>query len=680
MEHIELPIKGELLVKRGTLNLQTRTEGDEQRENLFHTRCVVQEKWLNDQGELEVENQVMVPLSIGKYEDEILCDVLPMHAGYILFGRSWQSDRRVNHDGFTNRYSFECKGKKIVLVPLTPQEVHQDQMSLKKSRTQEMPSKIWFLLQKFKVVCPEENPQGLPPIRGIVHQIDFIPGASLPNKPVYRTNPLETKELQQQVNELMEKSHIRESMSPCVVPVLLVPKKDDSWRMCVDCRAINNITIKYRHPIPRLDDMLDDLHRSSIFSKDYMNEDFHGLAGFKDKESGVAGFYRRLIKDFRSLAAPLTEVIKKNVGFKWEHAQEEAFQALKEKLTNSLILSLLDFNKTFEIECDSSGVGIGAVLMREKKPTHYLWPKEFVIHADHESLKHLKGQQKLNKRHTRWIKFIETFPYVIKYKKGKDNVVADALYRRFCVPNSSLRDLLDKEGHAGGLMGHFGVTKTMKVMQEHFFWLCMKKDVAKTCKRCTTCKKAKSKLQPHEFAYNHAKHSTSKYSPFEIVYGFNPLSPLDLMLIPVSERASLDVKKKAELVKQIHQKARINLESKTKLYAKHPYKGRMEVIFEEGDLVWIPLRKDRFSNDIKSKLMPRVNGPFKITKKIDDNAYQLDLQCKYNKTDLRTNSFQVGEDDMIMTDTRTDEEEETNEQLEPELEEAKDIAKDQLQP
>jgi hypothetical protein len=56
---------------------------------------------------------------------------------------------------------------------------------------------------------------------------------------------------------------------------------------------------------------------------------------------------------------------------------------------------------------------------------HYLWPKEFVIHTDHESLKHLKGQGKLNKRHAKWMEFIETFPYVIKYKQGKEKTSFD---------------------------------------------------------------------------------------------------------------------------------------------------------------------------------------------------------------------------------------------------------------
>jgi hypothetical protein len=60
---------------------------------------------------------------------------------------------------------------------------------------------------------------------------------------------------------------------------------------------------------------------------------------------------------------------------------------------------------------------------------HYLWTKEFVIHSNHESLKHIRSQGKLNRRHAKWVEFIESFPYVIKYKKGKKNVIADALFR-----------------------------------------------------------------------------------------------------------------------------------------------------------------------------------------------------------------------------------------------------------
>ncbi|XP_047263889.1 tRNA-specific 2-thiouridylase MnmA isoform X3 [Capsicum annuum] len=96
----------------------------------------------------------------------------------------------------------------------------------------------------YKDVFPKELPQGLPPLRGIEHQIDFVPGSQLPNKPAYRSNPMDTKELQCQVEELHNKGYIKESMSPCALPVLLVPKKDGTWCMCVDCRAINKITVK----------------------------------------------------------------------------------------------------------------------------------------------------------------------------------------------------------------------------------------------------------------------------------------------------------------------------------------------------------------------------------------------------------------------------------------------------
>ncbi|GKV52928.1 hypothetical protein SLEP1_g59479 [Rubroshorea leprosula] len=119
----------------------------------------------------------------------------------------------------------------------------------------------------FKDVLPEDISNGLPQIRGIEHQIDYIPGAIIPNQRAYRSNPNETKELQKQVEELMKKGHVKESMSPCVVPVLLVLKKDGTWHMCIDCHIVNKIIVKYRHHIPRLDDTLDELYGSCIFTK-----------------------------------------------------------------------------------------------------------------------------------------------------------------------------------------------------------------------------------------------------------------------------------------------------------------------------------------------------------------------------------------------------------------------------
>jgi hypothetical protein len=140
-----------------------------------------------------------------------------------------------------------------------------------------LPSVVVSLLQEYEDVFPNDVPSGLLPIRGIEYQIDFVLGASIPNRPAYRSNSEETKELQRQVEELMAKGHVRESISLCTVSVLLVPKKDGTWRMCIDYMAINNITVKYRHPIPRIDDMLDKLHGSCIFIKIDLKSGYHQI-------------------------------------------------------------------------------------------------------------------------------------------------------------------------------------------------------------------------------------------------------------------------------------------------------------------------------------------------------------------------------------------------------------------
>ncbi|KAL1203462.1 RNA-directed DNA polymerase-like protein [Cardamine amara subsp. amara] len=1058
---VDYPETGELLVIRRALSTLYDPETI-QRENIFHTRCTVNTKvcsliidggsctnvarkylvdklglpktkhprpyrlrWLNNETELRISEQVSVPFSIGKYADQVLCDVVPMHAGHLLLGRPWQFDKEALHNGRTNYYTFTHKEKKHSLAPLTPQKVFEMQKTMDKgdqvsktnlyitpttvfksleakdtvllmifkeslvsgSGQEDYPVAVQELLKKFIDVFPEDIPPGLPPVRGIEHQIDLVPGAPLPNRAAYRVSPEEARELERQVQELMSKGYIRESLSPCALPVLLVPKKDGSWRMCVDCRAINNITIKYRHPIPRLDDMLDELNGATIFSKIDLRSGYHqvrmkegdewktalktkrglyewlvmpfGLTnapstfmrlmnhilrayickfvvvyfddilvystcladhllhleqvletlrleklyanlkkctfctdqvvflgfvvssqGLKvDEEKikaiqewptpttighvrsfhGLASFYRRFVQNFSTIAAPLASVIKKDVAFKWGPAQEEAFNKLKDSLTHAPVLVLPNFNKTFEIECDASGTGIGAVLTQEGKPVayfseklhgaslnypiydkelyalvrsletwqHYLLSREFVIHTDHETLKHLRGQTTLKRRHAKWLEFVETFPYVIKYKKGKENIVADALSRRYalittmeakvmgfehiklsyetdpefqetykgtskaalgrfyqqdgflfrekrlCIPQGSMRELILREAHGGGLMGHFGRDKTLSVVMEHFFWPHLKRDVERFCSKCITCLKAKSRSHPYglymplpiphlpwvdismdfvlglpqvnhkdsifvvvdrfskmahfiacnktndatqtadlffkevvrlhgvpriivsdrdtkflshfwktlwkklgtkllfsttchpqtdgqtevvnrtlstllratvgknlrnwvsclpyiEFAYNHARHSATKQSPFEIVYGFNPLTPLDLSPLPQAIYSSPTGETKAEFVKKLHQRVRDNLAKKTDQYKKQADKGRREITFEPGEWVWLHMRHERFPNQRKSKLSPRGDGPFRVLERVNNNAYKLELPGELN--------------------------------------------------
>ncbi|XP_072084530.1 uncharacterized protein [Arachis hypogaea] len=468
---VEYAVSGETLVTRRILNVQAKGDRLEQRENIFHTKVLLGGKvglMIIDAGShTNVASSTLITklgLKCTKhpnpYKLEWLSDVGELKACHLLLGRPWQYDRKVVHDGLTNRYSFTYLGKKITLAPLTPKEVYLEQLNMHKStkeslgcekiekqegkeralRDETCAKKSQGLSEKEsskrEASVENEMPSGLPPLRGIEHQIDFVPGSSIPNRPAYRTNPEETKELQRQVEDLLAKGLLKESMSPCAVPVLLVPKKDGSWRMCVDCRAVNKITVKYRHPVPRLDDMLDELHGIEVDDEKVKAiREWPTPQSVSDVRSfhGLAGFHRRFVKDFSTIAAPLTEIIKKHVNFKWDQEQELAFNTLKELLCSAPILILPDFSKTFEIECDASGIGIGAVLMQEKRAIvyfseklneahlnystydkelyavvralevwqHYLLPKEFVVHTDHESLKHLKGQGKLNKRHAK---------------------------------------------------------------------------------------------------------------------------------------------------------------------------------------------------------------------------------------------------------------------------------------
>lgn len=1036
-------------------------------------------QWLNNSGKVKVTKLVRINFAIGSYRDVVDCDVVPMDACNILLGRPWQFDSDCMHHGRSNQYSLIYHDKKIILLPMSPEAIVRDDVAkATKAKTENnknikavgnnkdgiklkghcllatktdvnelfasttvayalvckdalisiqdmqhsLPPVITNILQEYSDVFPSEIPEGLPPIRGIEHQIDLIPGASLPNRAPYRTNPEETKEIQRQVQELLDKGYVRESLSPCAVPVILVPKKDGTWRMCVDCRAINNITIRYRHPIPRLDDMLDELSGAIVFSKVDLRSGYHQIrmklgdewkTAFKTKFGlyewlvmpfgltnapstfmrlmnevlrafigkfvvvyfddiliysksmdehvdhmravfnalrdarlfgnlekctfctdrvsflgyvvtpqgievdqakveaihgwpmpktitqvrsflGLAGFYRRFVKDFSTIAAPLNELTKKGVHFSWGKVQEHAFNVLKDKLTHAPLLQLPDFNKTFELECDASGIGLGGVLLQEGKPVayfseklsgsvlnystydkelyalvrtletwqHYLWPKEFVIHSDHESLKHIRSQGKLNRRHAKWVEFIESFPYVIKHKKGKENIIADALSRRYtllnqldykifgletikdqyvhdadfkdvllhckdgkgwnkyivsdgfvfranklCIPASSVRLLLLQEAHGGGLMGHFGAKKTEDILAGHFFWPKMRRDVVRLVARCTTCQKAKSRLNPHglylplpvpsapwedismdfvlglprtrkgrdsvfvvvdrfskmahfipchktddathiadlffreivrlhgvpntivsdrdakflshfwrtlwaklgtkllfsttchpqtdgqtevvnrtlstmlravlkknikmwedclphiEFAYNRSLHSTTKMCPFQIVYGLLPRAPIDLMPLPSSEKLNFDATRRAELMLKLHETTKENIERMNARYKFASDKGRKEINFEPGDLVWLHLRKERFPELRKSKLLPRADGPFKVLEKINDNAYRLDLPADFgvsptfNIADLkpylgeevelesRTTQMQEGEND-----------------------------------
>ena len=128
-----------------------------------------------------------------------------------------------------------------------------------------------------------------------------------------------------------------------------------------------------------------------------------------------------------------------------------------------------------------------------------------------------------------------------------------------------------------------------------------------------------------EFAYNRAEHSTTKVSPFQVVYGFNPRAPIDLLPLPTTKRTHSDARERADFIRKLHETTKANNERMNEKYRIADSKGRKEIKLDLGDLVWLHLRKDRFPELLKSKLMPKAAGLYKIIEKINDNAYKLEL-------------------------------------------------------
>jgi hypothetical protein len=178
---------------------------------------------------------------------------------------------------------------------------------------------------------------------------------------------------------------------------------------------------------------------------------------------GLAGFYRKFIRNFSGICAPILDTVKKrHQSFKWKQEDEKSFKMLKEKITEQPILVLPNFEKTFQVRCDASGVAIGeifsqdnrhveyfsenfndtknkystydkefyAILQALNKWRHYLVPKVFFLYSDNQDLQFITREEKLNQRHTKWIEFMQNFTFVIKHISGNANKFVDALSMR----------------------------------------------------------------------------------------------------------------------------------------------------------------------------------------------------------------------------------------------------------
>jgi hypothetical protein len=293
--------------------------------------------WICDNAKLQVTRKCKLRFAItANFVDEVELDVIPLDICGIVLGSPYLYDRKAIFYRQENKYHlFKDEVEYVV-------RAHTKKMNLSVINAGQMKrlvnaSKNFVLLMikpkndveneafqgcdsklkssLFEVVNQYDDmfkePKGLPPKRGIQHEIQLQQDCPLPNIGMYRMSVMENTEIKKQIQELLDKGVIVPSSSPCGSPIVLVPKKDGTWRMCVDFRALNKITIKNRYPLPRIDDLLDQLKDAKYFTKLDLRSGYHQIriaegdtwkTTFKTKQ----GLFEWMVMPFGLCNAPAT--------------------------------------------------------------------------------------------------------------------------------------------------------------------------------------------------------------------------------------------------------------------------------------------------------------------------------------------------------------------------------------
>ncbi|GJY69435.1 putative reverse transcriptase domain-containing protein [Tanacetum coccineum] len=252
------------------------------------------------------------------------------------------------------------------------------------------------VVREFLEVFPEDLP-GLPPVRQVEFQIDLMPGAAPVAQTPYRLAPSEMQELSNQLQELVDRGFIRPSTSPWGAPVLFVKKKDGSFRMCIDYRELNKLTIKNHYPLPMIDNLFDQLQGSSVYLKIDLRSGYHQLR-VRDEDIPKTAFRMR--------SGSGVDAKRKVIAY--------ASRQLKPHEENYT---------THDLE-------LGAVMFALKIWRHYLYGTNCTMFTDHKSLQHILDQKELNMRQCRWLELLADYDCKIRYHPGKANIIADALSQK----------------------------------------------------------------------------------------------------------------------------------------------------------------------------------------------------------------------------------------------------------
>lgn len=285
------------------------------------------------------------------------------------------------------------------------------------------------LLTSFRDVFPDELPPGLPPQREVDHRIELFPGTNPPSRPTFRLSATELVELKKQLEELTKSGFIRPSKSPFGAPILFVKKKDGTMRMCIDYRALNNITIKNSYPLPRIDELFDRLQGAKYFTKIDLRSGYHQIRIHPDDISKTAfrtryGHFEFLVLPFGLTNAPGT----------FMHLMHETFRKFLDDFVLVFLDDILIFSKTLE-EHERHVQQVLEVLRKEK-----LYAKESkceLVKTEVEFLGHVVGRRGLSMVEEK-VKAISEWPAPQNVSEVRSFLGTAGYYRQFIKSFSEL--------------------------------------------------------------------------------------------------------------------------------------------------------------------------------------------------------------------------------------------------
>ncbi|GJU34293.1 putative reverse transcriptase domain-containing protein [Tanacetum coccineum] len=516
------------------------------------------------------------------------------------------------------------------------------------------------VVREFADVFPDELP-GLPPAREIEFGIELIPGAEPISKAPYRMAPVELKELKEQLQEMLENGFIRPSVSPWGAPVLFVKKKDGSMRLCIDYRELNRITIRNRYPLPRIDDLFDQLQGAKYFSKIDLRSGYHQLR-VREQDISKTAIVRYGHSEFLSeeeheqhLRIVLEILRQKKLYAKFSKCefwlQQVAFlghivsadgiimdPSKVEAITKWPRPTTVTKSETLSV-CESCDIftvlkSLKYIFTRE----NFTWDREDGSFIDLERLdvEYLCNEVLM----ASWTRVVEESNLCTDQEAQRDDGEIpmwkwDEISMDFVtgLPTTQKRHdaiwvVVDRLTKKLGELVLSSVQHFILKLGQSERTIQTLEDMLRACALEWTGSWDEY-LCLVEFAYNNSWHASIKAAPFELLYGRKCRAPIcwdevGERLIEGPELIEI-TNEKVAVAKEKLKEAR----SRQKSYAD---KHRRDLEFQVGDRVFLkvsPFRGvKRFG--IKGKLSPRFIGPFEILERIGEVSYRLALPPQFS--------------------------------------------------